>query len=144
MRVVVLVGLPGSGKTTWAANQGIKAISSDMVRGLLMDDETAQNAHAQVFATVRYLLVERLKLGRPLSIVDATHLQPWERKPYFAIATEHGAEVEAVFFATPTEECKRRNARRARRVPEEALDAMAEKLVPPTTEEGFARVTVVK
>ena len=40
MRIVVLVGLPGSGKSTWLAQAGGGGISSDAVRKLLADDET--------------------------------------------------------------------------------------------------------
>ena len=143
-RVLLLVGLPGSGKSSWAARQATAPLSSDALRMMLADDETAQGIHNEVFAAIRYLLAERLRLGRPLTVVDATHLATWEREPYFAVAREHGATVEAVFFDVPLAECKRRNRRRKRQVPEEVLEAMAAKLVPPTVEEGFSRVTVVR
>ena len=143
MKIVILVGLPGSGKSTWAGKQGVKPLSSDTMRSLLMDDVTAQNAQAQVFATLRYLLVERLRLGRPLTIIDATHLQPWERKPYFELARLHGASVEAVFFDTSVAECKRRNQRRQRQVSDETIATMAANLMPPTTDEGFSNIVIV-
>ena len=52
--------------------------------------------------------------------------------------------MHAVFFDVPVEVCLQRNARRARVVPEVVMRRMASKLKPPTFEEGFTRITVVR
>ena len=143
MRIVVLVGLPGSGKSTYLERIGATGLSSDAVRKLLADDETDQTIHARVFQTVRYLLEQRLEIGRPVTYIDATNLTPEERAPYIEIGRAHECEVEAVFFDVPLSVCLERNAQRHRVVPAEAMAKMAAKLVPPAVEEGFARVTVV-
>ncbi len=139
--MLVLVGLPGSGKSTWAAREGLPVLSSDALRELLADDVTDQTIHARVFAALRYLLRQRLALGRPVTCVDATHLTPKERRPYLRMP---GCRVEAVFFATPLEECLKRNAGRERVVPPEAIARMAARMVRPTRGEGFTRVRVVR
>jgi predicted kinase len=52
--------------------------------------------------------------------------------------------MEAVFFDVSLETCRERNARRHRVVPDEAMTTLAAKLVPPTLDEGFHRISVLK
>jgi predicted kinase len=147
-KIVLLVGLPGSGKSTWAESNVIPTVSgtlsSDALRGLLADDPDNQNIHALVFKVLRDLLRRRLELKRPVTYIDATNLTPRERRPYIKLAALFDAEIEAVFFDVPVEECIRRNRGRGRIVPDDVIRMLAAKLVPPTTSEGFSRVLTVR
>lgn len=142
-RIVLLAGLPGSGKSTWALQKG-GVLSSDDLREMLADNPDNQAIHARVFRVLRYLLKQRLQLKRPVTIVDATNLTPYERHPYVKMADSFEAEIEAVFFDVPATECIRRNKGRPRVVPDEVILKMAQRLVPPAVREGFSRVTVVR
>ena len=142
-RVVVLVGLPASGKSTWIAEQGGVAISSDELRRWLRDDSTDQSIHGLVFRLMRDFVRMRISLGAPVTYVDATNLTRKHRRPFVKIAEHMGCVCEAVFFDVPLEECLRRNEGRVRKVPAEAIRAMAERLQMPSESEGFRVVTLI-
>ena len=142
--VVLSIGLPGSGKSTWFKRHNILPLSSDMVRILLFDDVTEQRYQDLVFSTLRSMLRARLLAKRPWNYVDATNLSPHERRSWVKLAHDFGYESHAVFFDVPPEVCIERNRRRERNVPEDVMMRMANKLRPPKFEEGFAKITVVR
>jgi predicted kinase len=142
--IILTVGLPGSGKSTYLAGLNAHPISSDAIRLQLADDETDQTIHARVFATMRYLLKQRIALQRSITYIDATNLTRRDRRPFIALAHKHGCAIEALFFDIPLAVCKARNSSRTRLVPSHVLDQMAAKLVPPSLEEGFSRIEVVQ
>ena len=142
--VVLAIGLPGSGKTTWYKRRGVTPLSSDMLRNILFDDITEQRYQGLVFSTLRSLLRARLIAKMPWNYVDATNLSPHERKQWIKMAKSFGYEVHAVFFDVPLEVCLERNSKRERQVTDEVMHKMAERLKPPSFKEGFEKITVVR
>jgi predicted kinase len=142
--VVLAIGLPGSGKSSWFKRHNVVPLSSDMVRTLLFDDVREQRYQDLVFSNLRSMLKARLIAKRPMNYVDATNLTPQERQHWIKLAKDYGYEVHAVFFDVPLEVCIERHQRRDRVVPEEVMRRMAAKLKPPSFAEGIAKITVVR
>jgi len=142
--VVLAIGLPGSGKTTWFRRRGVTPLSSDLLRNILFDDVEEQRYQGLVFSTLRSLLRARLIARMPWNYVDATNLSIHERRQWVKMAKSFGYEAQAVFFDVPLEVCLERNSKRDRSVSEDVMRKMAEKLKPPVFEEGFEKITVVR
>ena len=142
--VVLAIGLPGSGKSSWFKRHSIHPLSSDLLRELLFDDAQEQRFQDLVFSNLRSMLKARLIARRPMNYVDATNLTPHDRHSWIKLAKDYGYEVQGLFFDVPLEVCLERHRRRGRVVPEDIMRKMASKLKPPTFEEGFSKITVVR
>jgi predicted kinase len=142
--VVLAIGLPGSGKSSWFKRHNIRPLSSDLLRELLFDDAEEQRFQDLVFSNLRSMLKARLIARRPMSYVDATNLTPHDRQSWIKLAKDYGYDVQGVFFDVPLEVCMERHHRRNRVVSEDVMRKMAAKLKPPTFEEGFSKLTVVR
>jgi predicted kinase len=142
--VVLAIGLPGSGKSSWFKRHNIHPLSSDLLRELLFDDAQEQRFQDLVFSNLRSMLKARLIARRPMNYVDATNLTPHDRHSWIKLAKDYGYDVQGLFFDVPVEICMERHQRRGRVVPEEIMRKMAGKLKAPTFEEGFSKITVVR
>jgi len=142
--VVLAIGLPGSGKSSWFKRHNIRPLSSDLLRELLFDDATEQRFQDLVFSNLRSMLKARLVARRPVNYVDATNLTPHDRHSWIKLAKDYGYDVQGVYFDVPVDVCLERNQKRERIVPEDIMRKMAGKLKAPTFDEGFSKITVVR
>ena len=113
LSLVVLIGVTGSGKSTFARAhfKPTEVISSDFCRGLVADDENDQSATADAFEVLQFIAGKRLASGR-LTVVDATNVQPEARRQLVLLAREHDVLPVAIVLDLPEKLCAERNAGR--------------------------------
>ncbi len=113
LSLVVLIGASGSGKSTFARKHFIptEVLSSDFCRGLVSDDENNQSASKDAFEVLRFIAAKRLAAGK-LTAIDATNVQPEDRKFLVALAREYHCIPVAIAFNLPEKICHERNQQR--------------------------------
>lgn len=145
--LIVLCGLPASGKSTyaeWLEESGVfKRVCPDLIRKAFYGDENIQGDGKRVFETAYHDIKEYACLGENV-VFDATNINRERRKelvkqmrPYFDI-------IICKWFDTPIVVCKERNEKRERQVPYEVLRRMNYNFEIPTKEEGFDLVEQIK
>ena len=113
LSLVVLIGPSGCGKSSFARAhfKPTEVLSSDFCRGLVSDDENAQEATNDAFDVLHYIARKRLAAGR-LTVVDATNVQPEGRKPLVVLAREFHVLPVAIVLNLPEKLCHERNQNR--------------------------------
>lgn len=116
LSLVALIGPSGCGKSTFAKQQfrPTEVLSADFCRALVSDDENDQSATGDAFAVLHSIARKRLAAGR-LTVVDATNVQPEERKPWVELAREFHVLPVAIVFDLAETICHERNRVRADR-----------------------------
>lgn len=144
-KCIMLIGLPGSGKSYWSKkyiqeNPDTILVSSDSIREEVFGDVNDQAHNGEVFNIVHKRVVSAIKNGKDV-ILDATNLSRKRRIGFLKSIPK--CEVCAVVFAIPFEECCKRNAARERVVPQEAMERMYRSFQPPHYAEGFDDIQIV-
>lgn len=113
MGLVVLVGVSGSGKSTFASAhfKPTEVVSSDFCRGLVADDENDQSATPDAFDVLHYIVGTRLRRGL-LTVVDATNVQQQSRASLVKLAKSHDVLVDAIVIDVPEAVAIERNEQR--------------------------------
>jgi len=142
----LLVGLPGSGKSTFARqlNEQIPnsvIISTDAIRLRLYGDEKIQGD----WNTIEQSVIEQVRLAithEQTAIYDATNVRLDWRNSLLDKVSDLNPEWIAWWINTPVNICKYWNKRRSRKVPNYVINAYYDDLQqsPPTLGEGYIAV----
>ena len=145
-RLIVLVGLPGSGKSTYAQKierccRNTAHISSDVFRERHFSDVNDQSHNAEVFEKMKETTLRCLNSGLDV-IYDATNLI---RKNRANLLKDIPAFVQkdAVIVWAKLEDCLSRDMERDRKVGEDVIDKMIRNYTVPYYDEGFDQVSIV-
>lgn len=151
-KCIILVGVPGSGKTTWIKEHMPMAniMSTDIVienvarrYGMTYDEgfkDLISFAEKVMWRHITWSIAEQVDF-----VIDRTNLTAKSRAKFIQKLKLHRYEIECVVFPTPEpEEWKRRlGSRPGKTIPQEALDRMLASYEVPTEAEGFSKITFI-
>ena len=145
-KLIVMVGISGSGKSTFA--NGLKTslnatvVETDAIRVELTGNAEDQSQNGRVFGVAKKRVGDLLCMGKNV-VIDATSLNIRDRKDWINIAKSAGALPVAYVVKTDLATAKTRNAQRTRKVPDWVIEKQFAKFTVPTKSEGFDSVTIV-
>ena len=146
--LVVTVGLPSSGKTSWVddfigENQGkaIDVISSDKIREEVFNDIEDQNHNSEVFDLMKRRTKESLSQGH-VAIYEATNISSKRRRALLKELNKYYDKAICLFKYKRLSACQIDNEERDREVPSDVIDRMYRNFEIPHKNEGFDEIIV--
>ena len=135
------IGIPGSGKTTFAKTHGIPVYSSDDIRDELGLDPNKKEDNQKVFNELHKRVIGALNDGQSV-IYDATNLSRKRRMSFLKQINIPVAKI-AVLFTTPIDICIKRDSQREHPVGRDVIDRMVCSFNAPWIYEGWDSILCV-
>lgn len=155
--VVIICGLPGSGKSFFAANyfksRNFKRINRVEIRKLLhtminfgdqYDSEIFDEESEHLVKHVERKILEDLAFHRNKVLIDNSSVTRASRKTYIDIAKHLHKTIGVIFLNTPIKVCMQRNREREDPIPEQVISKLFANIEEPATSEGFKEAMVIK
>ena len=144
--LILLVGPPGSGKTTYAEkyisqHANTVLLSSDKIRKEMWGNEAIQGDNNEIFGRMQTRAVDGLNFGYDV-IYDCTSMTRKDRAGIIAACPKFAKIVVHIIWA-PIEICIERDAARKRTVGKEVIDRMLKRFQAPYYDEGIDKIKVI-
>ena len=141
----MLVGLPGSGKSTYASKLAIETgavhLNPDAIRKEMTGSEECFDKDKEVFEYIAKAAKEGLEAGRDV-VYDATNLSSKKRAAFLAGLGKVECVKQCIIIATPYAVCLNNNQARERHVPEKVIEEMYKSITIPYYFEGWDDISI--
>jgi predicted kinase len=148
-KLIMMMGIPGSGKSTWVKNNfpNIIPVSRDAIRFELLDERGGEyfDHENEVFDKFIRQIIGSL-VADEITIADATHLNKASRAKVLSKVAKFADEIEAVWINVPLEVAFSQNDKRSGRawVKHGIIRRMFFSVEAPEKAEGFDKITIIK
>lgn len=145
--LIILCGIPGSGKSTYAKNYiehnpDAIHLSSDTIRKELYGDENIQGNPGDVFSLMQKRAIEALNNGHNV-VYDATNITRKDRQSVISICPKF-VRIECRIIWAPIEVCIERDSKRERTVGKEVIDRMLKRFQAVYYDEGIDAIQIIE
>lgn len=141
MKLHLLCGIPGSGKSTLGKKLKGYVVSTDSIRKFLWQSETVFEHDVLVFDLASRIMEYLLLQGEDV-VFDATNLRRRDRRKFIQLAEKHQAQAYIHWVNSPLAIAIRRNACRERKVPVPIIQKYQRTLQKPSLKEGVNRIKI--
>jgi predicted kinase len=146
--LIVTVGIPGSGKTSWVKDyieenkdKNIEVISSDEIRKELLNDIKDQSKNKEIFDIMKERTKRSLSNGH-ITIYEATNISSKRRRALLKEMKKYYSKAICLFKYKNLIDCIIDNDTRSKRVPDEVIERMYKNIEIPHKCEGFDEVII--
>lgn len=141
MQVIIMMGIPASGKSTLANSLGLRVLSSDELR---LQHPEIPPASTKIWTMMKKMLRKCIETNESV-VIDATNVSVKDRDRWLSVIKEEkekGYNVYTVLYimTTPKEVCLERNKHRQARVPDVAIHSIASRWENPLEEEPIDEI----
>ena len=145
--LILLVGIPGSGKTTYAEdyierNFNTIHLSSDAIRKELYGDENIQGNPGDVFSLMQKRTIEAFDNGYDV-VYDATNITRKDRASIIGVCPKF-VKIECHIIWAPIETCIERDSARERTAGKGVIDRMLKRFQAPYYDEGIDEIRIIR